>query len=421
MSKVEVQLKYGTGYKRLQLPDSAEVTVFKPRELPPLPHPDEVLKAALAEPLEAAPLNMRTRPASVAIAVPDETRPAPLKLLLPVLLQQLFDCWPDLQPRDVVIIVGGGLHPAPDQEQLQRILPDVRGCRVESHDAVQSPMARLGFTSRGTLVEINASFAAADLKIVLGMIDPHQFQGMTGGAKGVAIGCASKDMIRHNHSLMVDPAARVGNIKDNPARLDIDEAGRIIGIDLAVNVCLSPAKEPMALFAGDPEAVLAAGAAVSEQVYGLPFEEYYDIVVASCGGYPKDICLYQAQKGLNMASQCAVEHGRILLLAACGQGVGDHLYHDYVRRFSSPEEQMRDFSDHGFRMGAHKAFLFSRSLTRFEVVVESELDAATLAGCHLRKGEGQAVLDAWLHEAVHTPRIAVVPNANTTYFYRSGK
>ena len=89
-------------------------------------------------------------------------------------------------------------------------------------------MARLGFTSRGTLVEINASFAAADLKIVLGMIDPHQFQGMTGGAKGVAIGCASKDMIQHNHSLMVDPAARVGNIKDNPARLDIDEAGRII-------------------------------------------------------------------------------------------------------------------------------------------------------------------------------------------------
>jgi hypothetical protein len=40
---------------------------------------------------------------------------------------------------------------------------------------------------------------------------------------------------------------------------------------------------------------------------------------------------------------------------------------------------MREFAEQGFRMGAHKAFLFSRPLTRF----------------------------------------TVVPNANTTNFYRS--
>jgi len=416
---MEVRLKYGSGYKSLQLPDDAEVMVFEPRKLPVLPDLGRALMAALDEPLGTEGLEGRSQPSSVAIAVPDETRPAPLKKLLPVLLSRLFGNWPDLSPEDVVIVVGGGLHPAPDAAQLARILPsDLKGCGVVSHDAENSPMALLGRTSRGTPVEINAEYAKAELKIVLGMIDPHQFQGMTGGAKGVAIGCASREMIQHNHSFMCDACARVGNIEDNPARLDINEAGRIIGIDLAVNVCLDPGKQAVGVFAGEPEAVLRAGAAVTEKVYGLPLDKAYDVVIASCGGDPKDICLYQAQKGLNMASRCAGEHGRILLLAACAQGVGDDAYHEYVCRFSCPADQMREFTEKGFRMGAHKAFLFSRTLTRHTVVVDSDLDAETLAGCHLTKGEAQATLDLWLRETQDgRPSIAVVPNANTTYFY----
>jgi len=417
---MELRLKYGKGYKSLTLPDGADVTVFSPRDLPALQDLGQALEAALDEPLGAIPLESRPRPASVAIAVPDETRPAPLKILLPTLLRRLFRCWPDLLPEQVVIVVGGGLHPAPDAAQLGRILPEeLYGCRVESHDAIESPMTSFGLTSRGTPVEINASYGQAELKVVLGMIDPHQFQGMTGGAKGVVIGCGSKALIQQNHSLLADPAARVGNITDNPARLDIDEAGRRIGVDLAVNVCLNPAKEAVGLFVGRPEDAMRAGAVITEKVYGLPLDHSYDIVLASCGGDPKDICLYQAQKGLNMASQCAAKQGKILLLAACGQGVGDHLYHDYVRRFASPREQMREFEEFGFRMGAHKAFLFSRTLTRFTVVVDSEMSAEALAECHLVKGEAQATVDRWLAEAEQAPRIAVTPNANTTFFFKA--
>ena len=74
-------------------------------------------------------------------------------------------------------------------------------------------------------------------------------------------------------------------------------------------------------------------------------------MVASCGGYPKDICLYQAQKGLNLASQAVRKGGHILLLAASTQGVGDDVYFDYVSQFTSPEEVLADFKKQGFRMG----------------------------------------------------------------------
>jgi len=418
---VDIKLKYGSGYRTVELPDGSDVTIMQPRELPVLPDIGHALEQALDNPIDTPTLEGRPRPSSVAIAVPDETRPAPLKALLPVLLDRIFRVWPDLDPSAVRIVVGGGLHPAPDAAQLSRILPeDLRGCTVVSHDALTSPMTSFGVTSRGTPVEINAAYGEAGLKIVIGMIDPHQFQGMTGGAKGVAIGCASKDMIQHNHSLMSNPAARVGNILDNPTRLDINEAGEMIGIDLAINVSLNPSKQAVALLVGEPVAVLKAGAAFSEKVYGLPLEEPFDIVIASCGGAPKDICLYQAQKGLNLASQCAAEGGRILLLAACPQGVGDDHYQNYVRQFATPEAQMREFEELGFRMGAHKAFLFSRTLTRFTVAVDSDMDAPTLAQCHLRKGSAQETLDGWLREFPEgkRPRIAVVPNANTTYFYR---
>ena len=419
---MNISLKYGSGYRALELPDGADVTVMQPRDLPVLEDMGRALDDALDNPIGATRLEDRPRPASVAIAVPDETRPAPLKILLPVLLDRLFRTWPDLDPASVRIVVGGGLHPAPDAAQLARILPaDLRDCTVVSHDALASPMISFGTTSRGTPVEINAAYGEAELKLVIGMIDPHQFQGMTGGAKGVAIGCASKALIQHNHSLMASPEARVGNILDNPTRLDINEAGQMIGIDLAINVSLNPAKKAVALLAGEPVAVLKAGAAFSEKVYGLPLQEPFDIVIASCGGDPKDICLYQAQKGLNLASQCAVEGGKILLLAACGQGVGDDHYLNYVRQFSGPAEQMLEFEERGFRMGAHKAFLFSRTLMRFTVVVDSEMDVGDLAECHLTKGDAQQTLDRWIGELAPgaKPRIAVVPNANTTYFYRA--
>lgn len=73
-------------------------------------------------------------PATVAIAVPDETRPFPIKLLLPPLLERIFRAFPQLPHEHVRIVVGGGLHEPPDAAQLARILPEnLDGCTVVAH------------------------------------------------------------------------------------------------------------------------------------------------------------------------------------------------------------------------------------------------------------------------------------------------
>jgi len=420
-----VELKYGKGKIRVGIPATADVSILEPLRVPMLASVQTAVDSALSAPFGCPSLEAiidARRPRSIAIAVPDETRPAPLREVLPCLLSRIEAKLPGPLADHVTLFIGGGLHPPADAGAIERILPAgiAKGCRVVAHDARTAAMRSYGTTSRGTPVGINAAYADSDFKVVIGQVDPHQFVGFTGGAKGVVIGCAAPETIEKNHSLMSEPNAHVGQLKGNPVREDLTEAGEMIGIDLAVNFVLDTDKKAVHLSAGKPVQVLESCAEICAKVYGVAIEDKFDIVVASCGGYPKDICLYQAQKGLNLASQALKPGGRILLLAASPQGVGDDIYFDYVSQFTSPEEVIRDFKASGFRMGAHKAYLFGRTLVNFDVAVFSDLDPGILRKCHLRAADPASVIHEWVATFSGTPRVAVIPNANTTYFYKSG-
>jgi nickel-dependent lactate racemase len=419
---MDVELKYGPGSKRVTIPDKARIMMLKPGTQPVLPSVEDALHEGLDRLIPGGrfeELLHSMRPKSVAIAVPDESRPLPVKTILPVLLQRIRDALPNLEPASCVVIIGCGLHPPPDKEAMSRLIPQwaAPGCRLLAHDASRTPTEDYGKTSRGTPILINAAYAEADFKISIGQIDPHQFVGFTGGSKGVVIGCAGSRTIEHNHSLLFDDKARVGRLEGNPVREDMNEAGEKVDLNLAVNVVLDGDKKVLQMLAGRPSEVLEEGAKTCAALYGVEIREKCDMVVASCGGYPKDLCLYQAQKGLNLASQAVKRGGKILLLAAASQGAGDDVYLEYVSRFNTPSEVLEDFRRTGFRMGAHKAYLFGRTLTRYEVAVDSELDDEILKTCQLGKADPERVIRSWVEGFEGTPLVGVIPNANTTYFY----
>jgi nickel-dependent lactate racemase len=417
-----LELKYGEGTISVALPESADVDILEPNPVQPVASLEEALIDAFAnlDVNNSDLLPELIQRETVAIAIPDETRPLPVTKVLPLVLDWLFAKIPDLLPERVTIIIGAGLHPPLSKETLERLVPlkISQGCRVLSHDAINDEMIQYGTTERGTPVLINKAFAVADYKIVIGQIDPHQFVGFTGGSKGVIIGCGGEATIEHNHSLMFHDNARVGVLDGNPVRDDLNEAGEMVGIDLSINFVMAPNKDVVKVLVGLPLDTLREGAQSCSELYGVEIDDSYDIVVASCGGYPKDICLYQAQKGLNLASQAVREGGHILLLAASPQGVGDDVYFDYVSQFTSPEEVLADFRKQGFRMGAHKAYLFGRTLSRFDVAVFSELDPGVLQKCHLRAADPSEIIKEWVDNFDGRPRIGIIPNANTTYFYK---
>jgi nickel-dependent lactate racemase len=420
---MNITLRYGHGEHSFSIPDKADVSIFRPEPIAVIDSLSDATEGALDNPVGCdrfVELLRQKAPKTVAIAVPDETRMAPLEGILPVVLQQLYSALPELEPSNVSIVVGGGLHVPMDANSLRTIVPPevAPGCRVIAHDRDNARYVDFGTTRRGTPVRINAQVAEADFKMVIGQIDPHQFVGFTGGSKGIVVGCAARETIETNHSMMVDDGADLGIIDGNPIREDLNEAGDMVGIDFAVNVIFDGDKNVIALLAGSPIPVVIEGAKECAKLYGTALEDGFDIIVASCGGHPKDICLYQAQKGLNMASHAARPGAKILLLAASPQGAGDAGYLEYVSRFPTPEEVMADFPKRDFKMGPHKAFQFARTLTRHEVAVFSDMDENALKTCHLRAANPETIVNKWVEEFDGTPRVAVVTNANVTYFYR---
>ena len=419
-SVLEYHLKYHKGLKLINIPEKANVTVLEPEAMPGRNSLSDMLDSALHSARFSEQLRKKN-PASIAISIPDETQPVPVKSLLPKLIQQLFHTLPRLEPAAVTIIFGNGLQLPPNRKTIDKILASniVRSCNVVAHDASDSRMKDFGTTRRGTPVRINAAFGEADFKMVIGLIEPHQFFGFTGGSKEAVIGCASADSIRHNHRLITEKPARAWHLGGNPMRADLDEAGRMIGIDFALDVVLNSDRKVVCVLAGNPEAVLEQGAETCAAVYGIKLGRKFDIVLASCAGYPEDISPYQAQKSFSLVSQAVKQGGKVLLLAAFQKDLGEDVYFDYVCPFAEPEAVRKDFTNFGYTMGARKADLFGGMLVNYEAGDFNDLDSGIMRHCHLRAADPSTIMAEWVDDFEGTPEVAVVPHAVTTFFLTS--
>jgi lactate racemase len=411
-----MELPYGRGKISFNLPTGWAAEVLRPREIPPAPDPAAEIARSLKDPLGGKRLEDFRDIRSVAIALSDETRPVPNTLLLPLILRKLPEM--GIPPSAVTLLVASGLHTPMPPSRFANIFSAqiIRDYPIWAHDAKAPHLTFLGKTSRGTPVYVNPLFQKADLRIVLGLIDPHQFVGYTGGVKAAAVGLAGAQTIEANHSLLFQPQAVVGEIQGNPVRQDIEEVGKLMRVDFVVNVVLDEGNRVLKAFSGDPLSVEAAGSAFCREVYEVPVTQDYDIVIASPGGYPKDINLYQAQKGLAHATPLVRRGGDILLLAECPDGHGEEVFYQTMREYGSPEEIVEEFPKKEFKMGAHKAFLWARSLTKARVHLYSTLEEKM--GRELMVHQMASVeetLKSLQAKYKAPPRIAAMAKANSVY------
>jgi nickel-dependent lactate racemase len=261
-------------------------------------------------------------------------------------------------------------------DEFPAILPSeiLNRYRVVSHDSGNSDKLKyLGETLYGTQVWSNKAFAESDFKIVVGNIEPHQFAGFSGGVKTAAIGLSGLETINHNHALLTHSRSQLGKYGTNPVRQEIEDIGEKICIQLALNAILNQDKEIVHVLAGDPVAVMQSGIGLSQQVCQVCLPEYYDLVIASPGGHPKDINLYQAQKGIAHAALVTKPGGRIVLVAACPEGTGSQHYEDWMIGKLTYQEIIERFNDEDFRIGPHKAYQIARDASRVHLMFCSEM------------------------------------------------
>ena len=206
------ELPYGKGKVPIDLPMGWKADLFRPNPILPAKSPLQEIIESLEHPLGKRRLKDYQGIKSVAIAISDETRLVPYHLILPPLLERFGKM--GIDPSAIRFLIASGLHSPMLESRFPNLLSHeiLRKYAVTVHNAWEKDLKFLGNTSRRTPVYLNPIFHNADLRLVIGLIDPHQFVGYTGGVKGAAIGLAGARTIEANHWMLSHPKAVIGEI-----------------------------------------------------------------------------------------------------------------------------------------------------------------------------------------------------------------
>ena len=241
----------------------------------------------------------------------------------------------------ITLLIALGTHAAPGRDVMHSALGQVAS-RIETvfHDS-GGPFTDYGLTSSGTRVLVNTLVSEADLVITYSAVVHHYFAGYGGGRKIIVPGVASPETIRQNHSLLWEneesdsgrnPNAASGETERNPIFTDMVEAVKIVLKDkphFSISTVLSPEKDHYGFFAGDIFETHKLARDLADEVFMVELEGRADITIASSGGYPKDLNMIQAHKGLDNAVRATIPGGTIIMLMGCSEGLGNEIAERY--------------------------------------------------------------------------------------------
>lgn len=408
----KVDLAYGHQQLHVSLPQDTLLAVVEPRRPGRTASETALIRSALEQPLGSPCLRELVRAGQqVAIITSDLTRPCPSDRLLPYLLEELAAAGVD--DTGITVVIALGLHRAMTREELEQTVgPKVyRRVKVINHNP--QDVVRLGQTSRGTPVEIFRPVVDADIRICVGNLELHYFAGYSGGAKAILPGCASRATIQANHAMMIQPQAAAGRLAGNPVRADLEEGAAMAGVDFVLNAVVDSQHRIVGAVAGDATVAHRRGCdLVAEQGVSV-IPQLADIVLASAGGFPKDLNLYQAQKALDNAAHAVRDGGVVILLAECREGLGNKTFESWMLAARSPEDILTRLQRE-FALGGHKAAAVASVLKRAAVYLVSTLPQELVEACGLRPfATVEQAIEAALDQIGPSARILVLPEGGS--------
>ncbi len=379
-----LKIPCGKKYFDLELKEENFLQVILPKEQLAPTDPNKAMQEAMENPIGSPRLveiATKKNPKKVVIIVNDTTRPTPYDIMLPPMMTELEEA--GVRDEQITFVIATGSHRGNTDKENRAIFGDhfIDRYRFVNHDC-DAEMVSLGQLADGSELWLNPHVAEADLLITTGLITLHYFAGYSGGRKSVLPGVVGRDLITFNHSKMTEPGARTGNYKDNPVHWIMVEAARLAGVDFIVNVVTNENKQIVKIVAGELEQAWETGVEYCDAMNIVEVPTQADVVIASAGGYPKDINIYQAQKALDNAEPACIEGGTIILVAECPEGFGEHTFEEWMKASNSIEDIFTRF-DQGFVLGGHKAYAICKVLKEKEIVLVSGLSVEDVKNLHM--------------------------------------
>jgi nickel-dependent lactate racemase len=371
---IKIEIPYGNSQMKASIPNDIKIQLIDPPLTKIKREAKDLLKKSMDNPIGTKKIEeLVSVEDKVAIVVNDHTRPGPYSLMLQEILNRFKKI--GISENNLTILFATGSHRSPTKEEIIDLIGEEISNNIKhfSHNFLdERNMKYFGKTSTGMPVYLNRLVVEADFVITLGLIAPHQTAGFSGGRKSIVPGVASFKTLKIHHSFPYRPYdPTIGVIRDNLFHDSALEVAKKLPVNYILNVVFDSHKKIVGFVAGDVEKAFNEGIKIAKKYCTVEIEEKADIVIASPGGYPRDLNLYQSQKALGATEILSKKNGIIILVAECIDGLGEGAFYEWMAKANSPEEVVERFKKEGYTTGSNKAFLFSRALIKNKVIVVS--------------------------------------------------
>lgn len=414
----DYSFEYGRGSVVLPLEESGILAELKGNEIPPIADIKQALYTSLEATIDAPPLREYAKKGDkLALVVSDMSRFWMRQdLVVPHLITYLNEeC--GIPDEDIVIVIANGTHIGGPETELRQLVTSEIYDRVQvvNHDCLAEDLVYLGTTSRGTRVSIHP-YVATRKVICVGAATQHVMAGFGGGRKSILPGVASMEAIRQNHAHSLDPLAPrsnpligVGVLPGNPLNEDMCEAAAMVPELFIINLVMNAEMKLAYLFSGHWLHAWEQACRAAEKIYEVPIAKKADVVITSCGGYPKDMSLYQGSKVIDNVESALKPGGTLVLLMQCCEGGGAAEYFDWLKplKAGTLDATLRE----RFTIPGYIFYLNCEQAQRFRIVMLSDIAKQDVAAMGMTAYDNVKDLMAALD--LTGKSVYVIPNGST--------
>lgn len=356
-----IKLNYGDKQIDISIEGAKSIQVLQERPMDEISNlretfNDEITNNCIASP----PLNeIISEDDLITIIVSDITRFWTRQDLICELLVDYLTKELKVSYENIAILIALGTHRKMTENEMEKIVSSKVYAKVNviNHDCMATDLKYVGTTSYGTDVYVNP--LAVNRKVILiGGTVHHLMSGYGGGRKSILPGISGKSTVNQNHMHSLsprqpssNPLIGMGLLKGNPVHEDMTEAAAFVNPAFGINIVANSNAKHCRLLCGHWLKAWEESCTVVNEYFGIPIHKKADIVIASCGGFPKDINLYQSVKSLLNASQALKDGGTMIFLAECREGGGAPDFFNWIKSLKTDtlDEDLRaDFSIAGY-------------------------------------------------------------------------
>jgi len=402
-----VELKYGKATIPLDLSDETRVLTIKE---PAGASDPETFGVDLTFQLGRLKPELK----DVAVVIADKTRLCAYRDYLPVLVQVLQAA--GVAQDQITFYIAYGTHPRQSDAESRAAYGSIYDdCKFIHHDChAEALFEHLGETTRGTPVRVRRDILAAGFVMTFGAVTHHYFAGYGGGRKLLFPGLGAREAVYVNHGLFLDrntgrlaAGCEPGRLKGNPLAEDIDEIVARKPADLAIHGILDSHGRVCRLITGTGRESFEQACREQGRNCEIKHDRQYDLVVASCGGYPKDINFIQSHKAVHNAAKFVKDGGRLIVLARCPDGIGSQTFLPWFELGGYAQAFKRLAADYAGNGGTALSLMEKTQRIEINLVTELPDDTVRLMGAAKLSGAdfGKA-LQGFYGQA------AMIPNAS---------